>query len=149
MSDPEGHGHKAVLYKSHFPATKAFTKTFLLERHHCIHRLINHVYTKEAQSHSYHCPTTDIIVEKIWKVKDGLGCFLRFTDRLLLYETKLNFPETRTNCPIFFYQLIIVWKNIPFPLCRHMEWTLKLMKLSTSFTLISFQHTSIMPQNLV
>ena len=24
MSDPEGHGHKAVLYKSHFPATKAF-----------------------------------------------------------------------------------------------------------------------------
>ena len=46
MSDREGHGHKAVLYKSHFPATKAFTKTFLLERHHCIHRVINHVYTK-------------------------------------------------------------------------------------------------------
>ena len=23
MSDREGHGHKAVLYKSHFPATKA------------------------------------------------------------------------------------------------------------------------------
>ena len=54
MSDREGHGHKAVLYKSHFPATKAF----LLERHHCIHRLINHVYTKETLSLSYHCPTT-------------------------------------------------------------------------------------------
>ena len=43
MSDREGQGHKAVLYKSHFPATKAF-KHLLLERHHCIHRLINHVY---------------------------------------------------------------------------------------------------------
>ena len=30
MSDREGHGHKAVLYKSHFPATKAFTKTFIV-----------------------------------------------------------------------------------------------------------------------
>ena len=54
MLDREGHGHKAVLYKSHFPATKAFTS----KRHHCTHRLINHVYTKEAQSHSYHCPMT-------------------------------------------------------------------------------------------
>ena len=25
MLDREGHGHKAVLYKSHFPATKAFS----------------------------------------------------------------------------------------------------------------------------
>ena len=25
MSDREGHGHKAVLYKSHFPTTKAFS----------------------------------------------------------------------------------------------------------------------------
>ena len=65
MLDREGHGHKAVLYKSHFPATKAFTKTFLLERHHCIHRLINHVYTKEAQSHSYHCPMTLCICEPL------------------------------------------------------------------------------------
>ena len=24
VSDREGHGHKAVLYKSHYPATKAF-----------------------------------------------------------------------------------------------------------------------------
>ena len=63
MSDCEGHGHKAVLYKSHFPATKAYTKTFLLEKHRCIHRLINHVYTK-GQSHSYHCSTT-IIMQKI------------------------------------------------------------------------------------
>ena len=55
MSDREGHGHKAVLYKSHFPATKAFTKTFLLERHHCIHRLINHVYTK-GQALCYSLP---------------------------------------------------------------------------------------------
>ena len=52
MSDREGHGHKAVLYKSHFPATKAF----LLERHHCIHRLINHVYTKGQRRILIHCP---------------------------------------------------------------------------------------------
>ena len=51
MSDCEGHGHWAVAYKSHFPATKAF----LLERHHCIHRLINHVYNKETIQ-SYHLP---------------------------------------------------------------------------------------------
>ena len=43
LLDREGHGHKAVLYKSHFPATKAFTS----KRHHCIHRLINNVYTKD------------------------------------------------------------------------------------------------------
>ena len=40
MSDREGHGHKAVLYKSHFPPLRhSFS-----QRHHCIHRLINHVY---------------------------------------------------------------------------------------------------------
>ena len=27
MSDHEGHGHKAVVYKSHFPATKAFIQS--------------------------------------------------------------------------------------------------------------------------
>ena len=42
MSDREGHGHKSVLYKSHFPPLRHS----LLERHHCIHWLINHVYTK-------------------------------------------------------------------------------------------------------
>ena len=42
VSDREGHGHKAVLYKSHFPPLRhAF-----YQRHHCIHRLINHVYYK-------------------------------------------------------------------------------------------------------
>ena len=42
MSDREGHGHKAVLYKSQFLPLRHS----LLERHCCIHRLINHVYTK-------------------------------------------------------------------------------------------------------
>ena len=42
MSDREGHGHKAVLYKNQFPPLRHS----LLERHRCIHRLINHVYTK-------------------------------------------------------------------------------------------------------
>ena len=51
MSDREGHGHKAVIYKSHFPPLQ----TFLLERHHCIHRLINHVYTK-GQALCYSLP---------------------------------------------------------------------------------------------
>ena len=32
MSDCEGHGHKAVVYKSHFPATKAFTSVILVVR---------------------------------------------------------------------------------------------------------------------
>ena len=52
MSDREGHGHKAVLYKSHFPPLRHSFSTFLLERHHCIHRLINHVYYK-GQALSY------------------------------------------------------------------------------------------------
>ena len=56
MSDREGHGHKAILYKSHFPATKALQYTQLLERHSCIHRLINHIYTQRPKTHSYHCP---------------------------------------------------------------------------------------------
>ena len=56
MSDREGHGHKAVLYKSQFPPLRHS----LLERHRCIHRLINHVYTQGTNSHSYHCPTTHI-----------------------------------------------------------------------------------------
>ena len=43
MSDREGHGHKAVLYKSHFPPLR---RSFY-QRHHCIHRLINHVYYKD------------------------------------------------------------------------------------------------------
>ena len=48
MLDREGHGHKAVLYKSHFPPLRhSFS-----QRHHCIHRLINHVYTK-GQARSY------------------------------------------------------------------------------------------------
>ena len=63
LSDREGHGHKAVLYKSHFPSTKAFTKTFLLERHHCIHRLINHVYTK-GQALCYSLPH-DMVAARI------------------------------------------------------------------------------------
>ena len=28
----------------------------MLERHHCIHRLINHIYTKEANTHSLSLP---------------------------------------------------------------------------------------------
>ena len=43
LSDREGQGHWAVVYKSHFPATKAFFSKW----HQCIHRLINHVYTKD------------------------------------------------------------------------------------------------------
>ena len=38
-----------------FPPLRHFS-TFLLERHHCIHRLINHVYTKETQAHSLSLP---------------------------------------------------------------------------------------------
>ena len=61
MSDHEGHGHKAVLYKSHFPTTEAF----LLERHHCIHRLINHVYNKDQTPFVMHCPTTPLTTVKM------------------------------------------------------------------------------------
>ena len=51
MSDREGHGHKAVLYKSHFlPLRHSFR-----QRHRCIHRLINHVYTKD-KALSYSLP---------------------------------------------------------------------------------------------
>ena len=54
VSDREGHGHKAVLYKSHFsPLRHSFR-----QRHHCIHRLINHVYTQRPKLFVIHCPTT-------------------------------------------------------------------------------------------
>ena len=54
MSDCEGHGHKAILYKSHFPPLRhSFS-----QRHHCIHRLINHVYYQRTKLFVIHCPTT-------------------------------------------------------------------------------------------
>ena len=52
MSDREGHGHKAVLYKSHFLPLRHQ----LLERHHCIQRLINHVYTQRPKTHYISLP---------------------------------------------------------------------------------------------
>ena len=36
--------------------------TFLLERHHCIHRLINHVYTKANNPVLSFAPTTVVTV---------------------------------------------------------------------------------------
>ena len=57
MSDREGHGHKAVLYKSHFPPLRHSVHQ-LIERHHCIHRLINHVYYQRTKTFVIHCPTT-------------------------------------------------------------------------------------------
>ena len=52
MSDCEGHGHKAVLYKSHFPPLRHSFR----QRHHCIHRLINHVYYKGQAPLLFICP---------------------------------------------------------------------------------------------
>ena len=54
LSDREGHGHKAVLYKSQFPPLRHSFR----QRHRCIHRLINHVYTKGQATFVIHCPTT-------------------------------------------------------------------------------------------
>ena len=54
MSDREGHGHKAVLYKSHFPPLRHSVHSFS-QRHHCIHRLINDVYYK-GQALCYSLP---------------------------------------------------------------------------------------------
>ena len=59
MSDREGHGHRAVLYKSHFPPLRDSEHSFS-QRHRCIHRLINHVYYKgQALCYSF-APTTGI-----------------------------------------------------------------------------------------
>ena len=52
MSDREGHGHKAVLYKSQFPPLRHSFR----QRHRCIHRLINHVYTKRLSSFLFIAP---------------------------------------------------------------------------------------------
>ena len=57
LLDREGYGHKAVLYKSHFPPLRHSVHQ-LLERHHCIHRLINHVYNKDQTTFVIHCPMT-------------------------------------------------------------------------------------------
>ena len=46
LADREGQGHWAVLYKSHFPTTKAFFSKW----HQCIHRLINHIYIQRHSS---------------------------------------------------------------------------------------------------
>ena len=54
VSDREGQGHRAVLYKSHFPPLRHS----FYQRHHCIHRLINHVYTKDKEPLLFICPTT-------------------------------------------------------------------------------------------
>ena len=48
MSDREGHGHKAILYESHFPPLRHSFR----QRHHCIHRLINHIYTQRPNTQS-------------------------------------------------------------------------------------------------
>ena len=44
MLDCEGHGHKVVVYKSHFP----LLRHSVVQRHQQIHWLINHVYTKDT-----------------------------------------------------------------------------------------------------
>ena len=44
MSDREGHGHKAVVYKSHFPPLRHS----VVQRHQQIHWLINQIYTKDT-----------------------------------------------------------------------------------------------------
>ena len=51
MSDCEGHGHKAVVYKSHFPPLRHS----VVQRHQQIHWLINHVYSKDPSLSSL-CP---------------------------------------------------------------------------------------------
>ena len=43
LSDREGQGHKAILYKSNFPPLRHS----VVQRHQQIHWLINHVYTKD------------------------------------------------------------------------------------------------------
>ena len=57
MSDREGHGHKAVVYKSHFPATKA------LHSHSVVTEtpadtLANKPRLTKDQALCYLCPTT-------------------------------------------------------------------------------------------
>ena len=51
MLDHEGHGHKAIIYKSHFPPLRHS----VVQRHQQIHWLINHVYSKEPSLCSL-CP---------------------------------------------------------------------------------------------
>ena len=68
MSDREGHGHKAVLYKSHFLPLRHSVHQ-LLERHHCIHRLINHVYNQRTKPFVIPCPTTDTKIRTDLRIK--------------------------------------------------------------------------------
>ena len=71
MSDREGHGHKAVLYKSQFPPLRHSFR----QRHCCIHRLINHVYTKD-QALCYSLPHDMVAAQiKHWDLRNiSLGC---------------------------------------------------------------------------
>ena len=62
-----------------FPPLRHFsTKTFS-QRHHCIHRLINHVYTQRPKSHSLSLPH-DMVAAwiKHWDLRNiNLGCVTR------------------------------------------------------------------------
>ena len=60
MSDREGQGHKAVVYKSHFPATKA------LDSHSVVTEtpadtLANKPRLTKDQALCHYCPTTEPI----------------------------------------------------------------------------------------
>ena len=96
MSDREGHGHKAVLYKSQFPPLRHS----LLERHCCIHRLINHVYTK-ASTHSLSLPHDTYNIHLFNKIANGmkdhqasLSCSIN-TGQFVLF---LGCSFTTVNC---------------------------------------------------
>ena len=71
LSDREGHGHKAVLYKSQFQQLRHSFR----QRHRCIHRLINHIYTKD-KAPCYSLPH-DMVAARIkhWDLRNiSLGC---------------------------------------------------------------------------
>ena len=60
MSDRKGHGHKAVLYKSHFLPLRHSVHSFY-QRHRCIHRLINHVCYKGQALIVIHLPPLQLL----------------------------------------------------------------------------------------
>ena len=82
-----------------FPPLRHFS-TFLLERHHCIHRLINHVYTKETQAHSLSLPHDMVAAQiKHWDLRNiSLGCVTHCQSIGSVERSSSGIAFSHSNC---------------------------------------------------
>ena len=105
MLDHEGNGHKAVVYKSHFPPLRHS----VVQRHQQIHLLINHIYTKTKLFVLY-APTT--ISKQTIHLSVNYTAPLHFVRKTL--QLSLNFP-TRLGDGFDIFGTALIFRDF----CRH------------------------------